>query len=601
MTNPTNPINRVVSNAAQQSSSRQTIRAGDSSRVTEVQQAVKRQQTGLAVQTIATGKDSQLEGVSQEANFQTSINIAEQSFYFDMQLLKVSIDETENESLIEIKPEDLLEPGATYVVRIAINRDQYRWDESVHTWKMSQQGVKTRGNVRFFVQEPITGQAIETNDIIGIYIPEEYDAEWYGELRITVKETHSLNATQLQLMYKTPNGVIRLATRLEVNLRRATEKITLPDEMRCYLNIQGEPPDQTAILHIYPTGENQVNCVRWFKEQKDDPKSFPPLDLPAIFPRENSNFLDYLEAIEQTLNNLAYSNAANVGCWFEDVLSRYGSNCCIVLVDQTEVQLPWEMFKLSGARYLGAEVVVVRWLVEQFRGKNVQLLLERSEQEGHVMVYRSSQLAERSILNQLKHQSCDRITQLPSSLVHKGNRSVAGLVYLSCPNVLTTGDEAAALTRLGDTEGRSIKLTFDDVEGLVRQRPIFLVTAPYSGRLLSSAGKTCGFVKATLTLVASGYIGTLANVPPKIGDQVIEIFLRAASTQTGVNPAEFLKRLREKCVSDYQQTQRNGNPEKIDQKKRLLLYVFTFIYYGNSQARLKLVPFGSSSIGREVS
>ena len=149
-----------------------------------------------------------------------------------------------------------------------------------------------------------------------------------------------------------------------------------------------------------------------------------------------------------------------------------------------------------------------------------------------------------------------------------------------------------AIAQFRNPSGKTVKMRFDHVKGKVKQRPIFFVNSPYSGRILWSGQQSCGLVKAVLGQVGAGYIGTLAPIPSDFAIQVANAFLKRASSQ-GVRPAYFLSELRAHTWKRYEEVM--TKPELREKAWLRFLYSLMYIYYGNPQALLKVVPTQSTS------
>jgi hypothetical protein len=592
-------IGRAVSNrsnspaanpTALQRIPRQIVEAGNESSISEVSLTIRKDPAKVAVQGIFAGAGSEIK----DNQLQTNIYTAEQTFYFDLVLYEVITNEMGDEALVLISPQAPLHPHKTYVVRVSDNLNRYSETENnPAAWKMKQEPVITRGLLSLTLEEYFwdTEAAIESPEGLGQFDPTQ-QGEWFYDFRITTRESFSKKSMFLELRHY-GLGTPRLATRLEVLLEQTVDSVPRAVEiLPCYLPVRAEPPEKTAILHILPEDQNQLRFVGWVRDLKDRPSSLNPIVFPLIASEDYGEEIEYLKAIWEKLNDFAGSNPGNIAQWFEAVLDLYKEDCCIVIVDQTEAQLPWEMFKLSGGRYLGTQAAIVRWAEEQYRGQAIRLQLDSAEYSGRVAAYLHSREPSISALNKLVSYYCSTLSELQYELLASKGNPKAGLVYLSHTNIVAYGDEESVIAQLRNSSGQTVKLRFDDVEGLVEQRPIFFVNSPYSGRILWSGQKSCGLVKAVLTQVASGYIGALGPVHPAFAAWVANQFLAASSSQ-GVRPAYFLRKLRAFAVKEFQEAM--TDPTLREKARRKLLYSFMYVYYGNPRALLKVVPTQSTS------
>jgi hypothetical protein len=588
----------AATSTALQRTPRLLVEAGNESSISGVVQTVNNASGELIIQAMLAGKDSKVT----DNKIQTNVYTSAPTFYFDMVLYEVTKDEEDQEKLIRMSHQAFLNPSKTYVVCVSDNLNPYEEAENERhsAWKMVKQNPVNAGEkLRFTLEEDLLNAeaALESIPGLGQFDSTQQD-RWFNDLtqqgesydfRITTRAGFSKRTIILELRYSTVNGAARLATKLEVSLLETNDSVSkLSDEiLPFYLPVRAEPPEKTAILHILPEGDWKLKFVGWVKGLKDRPLTLSPISFPQITPKDYSDEIKYLEAIFEKFNDFAISNPGNIAQWFEEVVSLYKDDCCIIIVDQTGAQLPWEMFKLNGGKYLGAQAAVVRWAEEQYRGKTTMLLLDSTEHIGYVTAYLHSQKPSISTLKNLESAYCGNLSELQYYLKTVKGKFTTGLVYLNHENMVTYGDEQSAIEQFRNYLGQSVKLRFDFVEGDLAQRPIFFVNAPYSGRILWSGQESCGLLKAVLRQVASGYIGALGPVHPELSAWVANKFLEDSVSQ-GVCPAYFLRNLRALAVKEFQEAM--TEPTLRENAQLRLLYLFMYVYYGNPRALLKVVP-----------
>jgi hypothetical protein len=242
----------------------------------------------------------------------------------------------------------------------------------------------------------------------------------------------------------------------------------------------------------------------------------------------------------------------------------------------------------SQNRYLGAVSTVVRWTEAQYRSLPILLRTDALLIEGRLAAYvhplDSHHAA--TIVKQLAQTPASRPEDLEDELLPREGAKPVALVYLSYGGLVVYGDEGLALGRLGSLgklRDTQVKIRYNNVEGALGMRPLFIVDAPYSGRVLRDGQKFCGFAQATLTQVASGFIGTLAQIDRKQAARLAEEFLKAA--QKGMKPAQLLREFRAEAA----ERMKNTALPKL-QREREFLHTFMYVYYGNPLAEILVSP-----------
>lgn len=342
--------------------------------------------------------------------------------------------------------------------------------------------------------------------------------------------------------------------------------------------VPAEPPPQTALLHVDPDGTDRIRFTVFLRERVNRPQALDPIARPITAPANYNDESEYLESIRDQVHDLALNNPAKLTDWLEEVVRLYGESCCVVIVDKADSQIPWEMFKLSNNRYLGAVATVVRWPEAQYRSQPVELQTMATSLAGRLAAYVHQQdwNDAPAYLKNLAPPPAQDPDDLETVLLTQEGVPPVSLVYLNYGGMLIYGDEGgefAGQPTVMQRYSRPVKFRYSNVEGELNPRPLFFVDAAYSGRILRSAGNFRGLAQATLTQVASAYIGTLGPVPRDFAAQVAQEFLTAA--KAGVQPALLLRKLRARAAASLR------DPQLPPAQRRRFLYAFLYVYYGN--------------------
>lgn len=344
-------------------------------------------------------------------------------------------------------------------------------------------------------------------------------------------------------------------------------------------------PDNTAILHIQKGKEDGLSKTLhingWSYQQR-------PLQISQVV--DDMSLGDWIDNDEkpETIRNLVRGfskNQVELINWLQCLVHYYQDKFTLIIVNHTLSELPWEIVELDDDQYLGAYSNVVRWTWVGGRGAYYKLqVIEETVQSGEILCYLSqsvSKTEEAKLLEKFAINDCQNPLNLKQKLEHSLEK--ISLVYLACHGTFTRYRDPRKAT-LGD-EVEQINLV--DLESLTKRdgiRPLFLVNACHSARLMDNQFKPYGFPNVFMSTVASGYIGTMAKVNSDYAAKMAQKLLDKAHTETeGIPIAKRLKQIRREVVE-----QLKANPNKENWKA--FINTFLYVYYGNPLARLKLKP-----------
>jgi hypothetical protein len=268
--------------------------------------------------------------------------------------------------------------------------------------------------------------------------------------------------------------------------------------------------------------------------------------------------------------------------WLGTVVSL-SPDMCLILVDHTELGIPWEMLEIAKDTPIGAKVKIVRWALVN-RGKDVFVLDTAVERHlaGPVLAYFDAGLkqthAERASIAGCAHEELRGFRKLVENL--KRPPPGFALLFLACHN--TFGEGGSAIRDPDDTEAP--QLTPRD---LARMRapqgdgPLVFLNACYSARFPRGA---VGFPHLFLSRLSRAFLGTLGVVDSASAAEISKAIIAAATDGGGVRVADALRTLRAKAVEEL--------AEEPDDVARIRRYVTTFLYvfYGSPNTYLELSP-----------
>ncbi len=354
-------------------------------------------------------------------------------------------------------------------------------------------------------------------------------------------------------------------------------------------------PKQAIILlvepdsHLSTLSQNAFKLRGWsyWGEQLDEtarPSSI--VSVAELQQRDGSN----PEAIINKLRLFSSTISESLTRWLGALYKKYGEQLCVIIVDNTKLEIPWEMFEIDSGEYLGAIVKVVRWLPSRRFTYRRKLKVEDIIHSGPTIAYLDKDLgskgiaAEQEILQKLTIEHfCETLEDLEQRLTRPLDQ--IGLIYVGCHGQFGMQLFAGARQRPSD-ELRSINL--ETIYWNLKPGLTVFMNACETARILKNSDvDPSNFVEGFLTHCASGYIGTLTEVDIQTASIIGRRILEAAMQPEGIQVAEILRVVRAEAVESL----KRSRPLSREQK-RIPLYnvidTFMYVYYGNPLARLHL-------------
>jgi hypothetical protein len=363
------------------------------------------------------------------------------------------------------------------------------------------------------------------------------------------------------------------------------------------VNITENLPKEVAILYIQSEGDN---CYRLIGGNAEIPlpltesQKKPKLSLGESVQAKLSP-----EDIRDDMNHFSRVNP-KIRKWLKQLRKKFGRRLCLVISDQTNFEIPWEMLELSpdesDSEYLGALVTTVRWQ-QVIRGDD-ELVLEIKADEcfGKAIAYTNHKElnvgVELSILKKLNATTYDNITKFHSHL--QRDDLGFGLIYIAGHGTFSENHREIAIGSLQDPN-QQLKLRHLNrcaFNLLKKSKGIVFINTCHSGRYQTHScipsDYRIGFVELFLRKGARGVIGTLGGVGDRYAAEIARDLMQACMDSPSLSVAALLRDIRAKVVADLAAEQTQDN---------LLAFIYTFmyVYYGNPMTVLRLTPSGGQT------
>ncbi|MEU6534450.1 CHAT domain-containing protein [Streptomyces sp. NPDC047000] len=283
--------------------------------------------------------------------------------------------------------------------------------------------------------------------------------------------------------------------------------------------------------------------------------------------------------------------------WINDLRARYGTKLQLVVWDDTDYDIPWELLHLPpDHRYglasgiLGALVTVVRWTT--IRRPGPVPVAEPASCSGHVLGYYAKDMrGDIEVFEGFIH----RVHKASSTFLGDLARPDlgAGLVYMGCH--ATYGSKLYDLRLDTLTWG---ELNAQSMAALDGRRTLVCINACHSARMVDNSPRgeraLRGFAELFLRKGAGGCIATSG----KVGDDVAHTLVRDLVERLCADPelpvAQALREFRARAVAALPDPLPSlytdeGTFDKVGQQRLLpLLYSFMFLYFGHPLTTLRL-------------
>jgi hypothetical protein len=600
-------VDSVVSNAKPESAyagrvgageAEQSVTAGDEGRVSNVRLLFKLTPKGAfsIEQNVSVGEGGEATGNTNTV----AINLSKSDYFFVLEPFELREGGEAGKGVyVPVSADAKLCAGRTYRLRVSLSENEFRAPTELKapTYKLKQWPFKIAEEMSLCLR--VDGKDQNVLDAVGEIIP--YENQLTGaaagatraEFDFTIRKGYPLTFKVVLEFYRGDSLIAYTAASLELEIA-GSEALPPPSPDKLLdLPADIKPPANTAILHVTPGGEGRLRLVGWAGGRAD---SFLSLDVNAfkwLNPAGCATAEEYSQKLNRNFYDYTLEEAESVRKWFEKALRLYGEGCGVVIVDETGSQIPWEMFKLGGGLYLGAQAIVVRWSEAQYRSNQAAKRFADPRYVGRVSAYvhpdDAKEMAGLAELSQLLAQYTTDPEMLEYDLLPQEGAGQVGLVYLCYGGLIVYGDEEASAANLRRFKpyNEDVEIRFEAVGDALEPRPIFFANAPYTGLILRSGQKTCGIARAILKQVAASYIGVLAPVERAYAARFAQKLLEEAASASGVKVGEFLRRQRAEAAA---RVNSKLPPQEWKRARRELAYPFLYVHYGHPNDWLKISP-----------
>lgn len=359
----------------------------------------------------------------------------------------------------------------------------------------------------------------------------------------------------------------------------------------CHVQFGTKLPKDLAILRVNRLSENTIELCGWGLPRR---LKTPPVELP---PLRLADFVDGQTEPEQVvaiMKQFSRHSPLDFTVWIKKLYEKHKGFLKLLIIDDANSEIPWEMFRLSEKGvFLGEVWSIVRWfdIRDEHTNEYQWLLLDNQKYIGDVIAYYDQHgeqtTKEEDLLNQFSLFLHSTVQQMYERL-NKPMNNIA-MVYLGTHGVFTYDNDEykVAIGNWHNPMEQILALSLEQLPACRSLRPIFFVNACHSGRLIRGKWGLYGLPEVLLSRIASGYIGTLGPISVNYAVEVAEFVLKKVRQDSGyINPAEALRRLRAYAAEQ----EREASPSQKAQCQRQLVYTFMYVYYGNPFSELHLLP-----------
>lgn len=477
-----------------------------------------------------------------------------------------------------------LEPGRTYRLRIVSARSRDPGSSTI---------VPRPGDSLALLYEGTT-TAVRIADAVYV-LPDTAEPSLEHLFEVYIEDDAPSEEGRFTLLHW-PDGapeesrdVAYLPTRLEGLISAAENEILRSCSLDSTL-----PPECVALLHMEGDTERTLRVRGWSRGQ---PLALHQINRPPVQLGMMVGRMIEPQAIVGLMERYSRTCTQAIQQWLAALYSRHGSTLHLIICDHTCSETPWEMLGVELEQgqfaYVGAKLAIGRWIPVVDYTVSRLLNFEQEPPEGRALVYLDEHElthteAETAALTQVTHRACQTLVEVNEFL--RKPAAGYGLIYLGCHGTFAFDGTLETIIKhevsLGSLESPSNRLALLRLEGLPRfpePRPLLFANACHSARMFEHETGRYGLVDILLARVATAYLGALGKIGMKYASEVAGRLLRAAAQPNGVQPAHFLRELREEEV--HRLADRGG--EDCWQR---FIFAFMYVLYGNPFARLRLVP-----------
>jgi hypothetical protein len=328
---------------------------------------------------------------------------------------------------------------------------------------------------------------------------------------------------------------------------------------------------------------------------------FEPLDL--VLPVPGDGFAgvrspDHARGLFSRVRQLSQDYLGRMSEWLKDlgVGLRRRSLPSLMIIDQTDVEFPWELTEIEPNCFLGAEMTVARWVkIGTYGSRHLPVERQDLTATGKVLHLLDDTLAQSNGPERNQLDKCLSYPVASSDVLGKSLRQPEqfGLIYLACHGAfLNVQMQSAAPHKALWSEGQTHSIHYVDLALLqpvlpdderLHRLPVVIINACHSGRLAWTPVGLGGMPRLFLSTVARALIGTLGQVEETEASRMgAAILARALQETDGVVLADLLRDLRAAAAKDFRAD------AATDKQWQRFANTFMYVYYGDPRIRLDL-------------
>lgn len=371
----------------------------------------------------------------------------------------------------------------------------------------------------------------------------------------------------------------------------STGNYTLPNkeflEEKCCVEIDQKRPENTAVIHV-GFSNKEVYLIGWAYNTN---RIFSTSTFPA--PDFKLSELKYIGEIYR-LKAKKYSKECldfEFKKWLQGLANTVDENFHLIIFDDTDYEIPWEMLEIDESVYIGTIFPIVRWTrVPCWENKWKRLKIQEIKSIGRIISYIDENAIthteiEKKIFDVYQNTPCSDFEHLKERLKEPLNG--VSMIYLGCHGIFSYDEMEIALGSLKNPSNRLVALEVEDLpyHEIDFGRPVVFVNACHSARLHKSGDRFVGLPKVFLDRIACGYIGTIGSVESEFAVRIAEFILQDfQEEEIGISPAKALQKLRANALNNL----KNNKHQKCCED--MFLFSFMYIYYGNPLTKIYLAP-----------
>ncbi|MCX5360047.1 CHAT domain-containing protein [Streptomyces sp. NBC_00124] len=354
-----------------------------------------------------------------------------------------------------------------------------------------------------------------------------------------------------------------------------------------------------AKISVHPALDDRGREVFWLKGLSSDPQTrldsehpwLPPADLALHRLRKGGK----APPPSEILLGLAEWSLGqdDLVCWINALRARYGPDLQLVIWDDTDYDIPWELLNL-GARdggglvseILGALVTVVRWSSSLHCGPASPLGVPASC-AGHVLGYYAHGMTrDADAFDGFEHEP--HIGSIETFLAELTRPDLgAGLVYMGCH-----AEHGSKLNEVTLAELTWSEYYWSAMPSLSGGSTLVYLNACDSARLVDNHGRGDNALRGFPELFLRKGAGACIATSGKVGDDVAHELVRELVGRVCADPelpvARALREFRAGALARLPDTLPRARNGLAQRRILLFLYSFMFLFFGHPFTTLQL-------------